>query len=226
MAWPLFLVQTKAATPFHPPPLWELQFRGDRFLLGSAARHLSPCRIWRMHCDIRCVTATSSNRNLTLRRRANLRLPRRDRRSRSRRAISTGRSPSAFSALTSAACARAVGLRLLYFPRLSPWRCPPAGAPASIRARSPTANAAADERSFRDVMGSSMVFTSRDAHHRLEFSLVIRRTPVTRHSPTTGPYDAATERGPSGRLGEIYSASVARAEGDRPATNCATGPRL
>ena len=37
-----------------------------------------------MHCDIRCVTATSSNRNLTLRRRANLRLPRRDRRSPSR----------------------------------------------------------------------------------------------------------------------------------------------
>ena len=70
MAWPLFLVQTKTATSFHPPPLWELQFRGDRFLLGSAARHLSPCRIWRMHCEIRCVTATSSNRNLTLRRRA------------------------------------------------------------------------------------------------------------------------------------------------------------
>jgi hypothetical protein len=43
-----------------------------------------------MHCDIRCVTATSPNRNLTLRRRANLRLPRRDRRSPSRRAILTG----------------------------------------------------------------------------------------------------------------------------------------
>ena len=71
MAGPLFLVQTKTATPFHPPPLWELQFRGDRFLLGSAARHLSPCRIWRMHYEIRCVTATSFNRNLTLRRRAN-----------------------------------------------------------------------------------------------------------------------------------------------------------
>ena len=66
MAWPLFLVQTKAATPFHPPPPWELQFRGDRFLLGSAARHLSPCRIWRMHCDICCLTATSPNRNVTL----------------------------------------------------------------------------------------------------------------------------------------------------------------
>jgi hypothetical protein len=33
-----------------------------------------------------------------------------------RRAISTGRTPSAFSALTSAARARAVGLRPLYFP--------------------------------------------------------------------------------------------------------------
>ena len=116
MAWPLFLVQAKAATPFHPPPLWELQFRGDRFLLGSAARHLSPCRIWRMHCDIRCVTAISSNRNLTLRRRANFRLPRRDRRSPSRRAISTGRTPSAFSVAISAARARAVGFRPRYFP--------------------------------------------------------------------------------------------------------------
>jgi len=42
MAWPLFLVQTKAATPFHPPPPWELQFRGDRFfwdrLLGTYRR--------------------------------------------------------------------------------------------------------------------------------------------------------------------------------------------
>lgn len=113
MAGPLFLVQTKAATPFHPPPLWELQFRGDRFLLGSAARQLSPCRIWRMHCDIRCVTATSFNRNLTLRRRANLRLPRR---SPSRRAISTGRTPSAFSVAISAARARAVGFRPRYFP--------------------------------------------------------------------------------------------------------------
>jgi hypothetical protein len=72
-----------------------------------------------MHCDIRCVTATSPNRNLTLRRRADLRLPRRDGRSSSRslrHAISTGRSPSAFSALTPAACACAVGLRPLYFP--------------------------------------------------------------------------------------------------------------
>jgi hypothetical protein len=116
MAWPLFLVQTKAATPFHPPPLWELQFRGDRFLLGSAARHLSPCRIWRMHCDIRCVTATSSNRNLTLRRRANLRLPRRDRRSPSRRVISTGRTASGFSVAISAARAPAVGFQPRYFP--------------------------------------------------------------------------------------------------------------
>ena len=115
MAWPLFLVQTKAATPFHPPPLWELQFRGDRFLLGSAARHLSPCRIWRMHCDIRCVTATSSNRNLTLRRPANLRLPRRDRRSTSR-SLGDARFRPGARALTSVACASAVGLRPLYFP--------------------------------------------------------------------------------------------------------------
>ena len=77
MAWPLFLVQTKAATPFHPPPPWELQFCGDRFLLGSASRHLSPGRICRMSCNI-CVTATSANCNVTLRHRANFRLPRRD----------------------------------------------------------------------------------------------------------------------------------------------------
>ena len=68
MAWPLFLVQTKAATPFYPPPPWELQFRGDRFLLGSASRHLSPGRICRMSCNI-CVTATSANCNVTLRHR-------------------------------------------------------------------------------------------------------------------------------------------------------------
>ena len=78
MAWPLFLVQTKAATPFHPPPLWELQFRGDRFLLGSASRHLSLRRVGRMSPNICCVTATSANRNVTLRHRANFRLPRRD----------------------------------------------------------------------------------------------------------------------------------------------------
>ena len=77
MAWPLFLVQTKAATPFHPPPPWELQFRGDRFLLGSASRHLSPCRVWRMSCNI-WVTATSANGNVTIRHRANFRLPKRD----------------------------------------------------------------------------------------------------------------------------------------------------
>ena len=85
MAWPLFLVQTKAATPFHPPPPWELQFRGDRFLLGSASRHLSPGRVCRMSCNI-CVTATSANCNVTLRHRANFRLPRRDIRQAWRRA--------------------------------------------------------------------------------------------------------------------------------------------
>ena len=47
--------------PFHPPPPWELQFRGDRFLLGSASRHLSSRRVWKMSPNICCVTATSAN---------------------------------------------------------------------------------------------------------------------------------------------------------------------